>query len=366
MSSLFSHAVRWPAGRTRTLASSAHQLRRVQDNLCLWRQATLVRAVSARKMMAFENLRTSSILGRSSMIAQLFSAKLALLTLLVNRSSRGAAPFFFAHCPGSIALNHNLAAFSSTRTPLALRNTYYAQPRGATPNRYVGRSDGGFGGSGGRGGSNFWGRFKAAINALPQNVLVWGIIGANAIVFLGWQYAEQTYVRVTICWLLPPPIPPCRDSSVIQNYYHGCSTTSLQAGRTCNKVRFVGNAHNDYFHVLNEPPNIRSYVSFFFKQLREHPRTGRCILIYSWTLVTSCFSHSTSGHIIMNLVTFYFFVSLALQFCVYCNNKSHIHYNSYEGTTWCINARQCAVPCPVSWWRHRFERDKLIMESSLA
>jgi len=192
MTSLFSHAVRWPAvGRTRTLAGSAHQLRRVQDNLCLWRQATLVRAVSAPKTMAFRNLGASSILGGSSMIAELFSAKLALL---VNRSSSGAAPFFSAHCPGSIALNDNLAAVSSTRTPLlAPRNTYYTQPRGAAPNRYVGRSGGGFGGSGGRGGSNIWGRFKAAINALPQNVLVWGIIGANAIVFLGWQYAEQTY-----------------------------------------------------------------------------------------------------------------------------------------------------------------------------
>lgn len=258
MTSLFSHAVRWPAaGRTRTLAGSAHQLRRVQDNLCLWRQATLVRAVSAPKMMAFKNLGTSSILGGSSMIAELFSAKLALL---VNRSSSGAAPFFFAHCPGSIAFNDNIAAFSSTRTPLGPRNTYYAQPRGAAPNRYAGRSDGGFGGSGGRGGSSIWGRFKAAINALPQNVLVWGIIGANAIVFLGWQYAEQTYVRVTICWLLPPLILSCRDSFVIQNYYHGCSKTSLQAGKTCDKVRFVGNAHSDCFH---EPPIIRSYVSFF-------------------------------------------------------------------------------------------------------
>ena len=196
---LVSHAVRWPAvGRTRTLAGFAHQLRRVQDNLCSWRRDTLVRAVPAPKIMAFKNLGTSSILGGSSMIAELFSAKLALL---VNRSSSGAAPFFSAHCLGSIA-NANLAAFSSTRTPLAPRNTYYTQLRGAAPNRYVGRSGGGFGGSGGRGGSNIWGRFKASINALPQNVLVWGIIGANVIVFLGWQYAEQTYVRVTICWLL--------------------------------------------------------------------------------------------------------------------------------------------------------------------
>ena len=194
MATLFGQAVRWPlVGRTKTLAASSHRLRGPQDISCLWRAVATVRAVSASEM-GFESCGSSST--RSSM-AQPFLAK---LVSHVDRSRNVATPFCSKCYPLLMLLGNPIAElFTSTRTPFALRNTYYSRSRSGASTRYNGRLGGNWGGnSGGRGdGSNAWRRFKAAINALPQSALVWGIIGTNAIVFLAWQYAEQSYVGVT-------------------------------------------------------------------------------------------------------------------------------------------------------------------------
>lgn len=195
MAALSGHAVRWPvAGRTKTLAISGQRLRRPQDVRRLWRQAPFIRAVPT-PTMAFANLGTSSAHG---MVPQLFPAQLAPL---VGRSNHAATPFFSGNHLGLVLLSDLLTKFASTRALWALRNTYYARIRGTAPTRYGGAPGGNWGSSGGGGGPSAWRRLKAAINALPQSVLVWGIIGANAIVFLGWQYAEQSYVRVQMLML---------------------------------------------------------------------------------------------------------------------------------------------------------------------
>jgi hypothetical protein len=267
MATLSCQAVRWPvAGRTKTLASSGHRLRRPQDTRCLWHHAAFPRAVSAPDM-AFANLGTSSIHGILS-VAQLFPAQLAPL---IGRCNHAATPFFSGNYPRSILLNELLTKFSSTRTPLALRNTYYSRTRGTVPARSGRILGGNWGSSGGGGGSRAWRRLKAAINALPQSVLVWGIIGANAIVFLGWQYAEQSYVRVQMYFQarLIPYYALDTTQHFIAATISGSETLSMDVpelhyklGELATRYVLLENIHNDWFYVLIEHFNVRSCVSY--------------------------------------------------------------------------------------------------------
>lgn len=61
--------------------------------------------------------------------------------------------------------------------------------------------DGHYGGSGGRsgyggsGGSRGpWQRFRAGIDAIPNKVIFWGIMGLNGLVFASWNFAWMKYV----------------------------------------------------------------------------------------------------------------------------------------------------------------------------
>ncbi|KAF8313488.1 rhomboid-domain-containing protein, partial [Clavulina sp. PMI_390] len=104
-------------------------------------------------------------------------------------------------------------------------------------------------GRGTGGGPSWWRNVKAYINALPSNVLVWTIIGLNGAVFLMWQYA----------------------SSSLQNF---------------------------------RDPRMLQWMFKNFTTSWENLRQG------IWTLLTSAFSHNSTGHVLMNLMTFYFFAPM--------------------------------------------------------
>ncbi|KAM0753091.1 rhomboid-domain-containing protein [Meredithblackwellia eburnea MCA 4105] len=106
------------------------------------------------------------------------------------------------------------------------------------------------GSRGGRGGnSGPWGSYKARFDQIPSNWVLYGVMGANILVFCGWQYGHQVYARFRdASWLI-----------ALQNNF----TTSWR--------------------------NISS---------------GRI-----WTIVTSCFSHEGTGHILVNMISLYFMAS---------------------------------------------------------
>lgn len=57
-----------------------------------------------------------------------------------------------------------------------------------------GRSGGSYGG----GPQGPWQRLRARINSIPSNVIFWGIIGLNGIVFVSWNLAWIKYVRYSL------------------------------------------------------------------------------------------------------------------------------------------------------------------------
>ncbi|KAI0650046.1 hypothetical protein C8Q79DRAFT_363814 [Trametes meyenii] len=111
-----------------------------------------------------------------------------------------------------------------------------------------GRVSGGYGG----GPQGPWQRFRARINAIPSDYIFWGIIGLNGVVFASWKLAwvkyQSTGDRSSYTWML-------------ENFIS--SSENMHAGRW-------------------------------------------------WTLVTACFSHEDTTHILFNGFTYYFMAPLVL------------------------------------------------------
>ncbi|KAI0637835.1 hypothetical protein C8Q77DRAFT_1166074 [Trametes polyzona] len=111
-----------------------------------------------------------------------------------------------------------------------------------------GRSGGGYGG----GPQGPWQRLRARINAIPSNYIFWGIIGLNGVVFATWQLAWVKYQST-------------RDGS-------------------------------SYIWMMQN-----------FVASAENLRNGRW-----WTLLTCCFSHEDTMHLLFNGFTYYFMAPLVL------------------------------------------------------
>ncbi|KAI9001225.1 hypothetical protein BD414DRAFT_574685 [Trametes punicea] len=109
-------------------------------------------------------------------------------------------------------------------------------------------------GHGGNGGDpqGPWQRLRARINAIPSGVIFWGIIGLNALVFVSWNVARAQY-------------------------------------------QATGDG-SSYVFMLNN-----------FISSAENLRSGRW-----WTLLTCCFSHEDTTHLLFNGFTFYFMAPFVL------------------------------------------------------
>lgn len=103
-------------------------------------------------------------------------------------SKRTWAQLSLSHPDAIVNRLETTLRFLPTRVANVIRETYYDRKRSNDRSSY-GRS----GGSGG-----IWASIRRFINGLPPNLIVYGIIAANGGVFLLWQYAFQTYVRVTL------------------------------------------------------------------------------------------------------------------------------------------------------------------------
>ncbi|KAG9022067.1 hypothetical protein FRB95_000912 [Tulasnella sp. JGI-2019a] len=99
------------------------------------------------------------------------------------------------------------------------------------------------GGSGGRP-SGFFNGFRRRLDALPSNAIFYGILAINGGVFLLWYYAQETFKNF-------------RDPQLLRWMYQNFTTGLGNLGQ------------------------------------------GRV-----WTLLTACFSHENTGHIVMNLINF--------------------------------------------------------------
>lgn len=148
-------------------------------------------------------LLTASNLSSSTIVRQVlwpFRLKPFIWTRLMTetQAAPSATPAHFFTSTSlysrSAFLHDFLSRFSTTRAGLALRNTYYSRLRTPAQSRLGG--SGSSGGGGGRNGFGFVQRVTALINALPSSVIVWTIIALNGIVFMAWQYAESSFVRL--------------------------------------------------------------------------------------------------------------------------------------------------------------------------
>ncbi len=63
-------------------------------------------------------------------------------------------------------------------------------------------SSGGYSYGGGGGSRGPWQRFRDRIDALPNNVLFWGIMGLNGLVFASWNLAWIKYVSPQVRWVV--------------------------------------------------------------------------------------------------------------------------------------------------------------------
>ena len=102
----------------------------------------------------------------------------------------------------------------------------------------------GRGGGGGRG--NAWTELRDLINSFSETHLLFGLIGLNTGIFLLWQYAESS----------------------------------------ANRFRDAGLYNLMGKHFTSSVANLKQ---------------GRI-----WTLVTSCFSHGGTGHLLVNMASLYF------------------------------------------------------------
>lgn len=103
-----------------------------------------------------------------------------------------------------------------------------------------------YGGGGSKRGQDPVGDMLSRFNQLDPMHLVFGLIGLNVAIFAGWQYASSSYQRF------------------------GDPSAFLAMGR----------------HFTASLVNLKE---------------GRV-----WSLITSCFSHSTTSHILMNMLSLYF------------------------------------------------------------
>ncbi|KAI0721848.1 hypothetical protein C8T65DRAFT_704928 [Cerioporus squamosus] len=104
----------------------------------------------------------------------------------------------------------------------------------------------GYGGGGGGGSQGPWQRFRDRINAIPNNAIFWGIMGLNGLVFASWNLA----------WI---------------------------------KYQSTGD------------PSSYLWMRKHFIATSSSLSLDRC-----YTLLTSCFSHEDSMHLLFNGFTFYF------------------------------------------------------------
>ncbi|WRT67449.1 uncharacterized protein IL334_004420 [Kwoniella shivajii] len=154
----------------------------------------------------------------------------------------------------STTINSRLTSSRSLTNHLLSRRTFASTSRGLLRSTYFPKGNGGYsnyGGSGGRGGGNWFSRLRGRIDRIPTMTLVYGLIGINGGVFLLWQYALSSAQRFR---------DPTLFKFLQQNF------------------------------ILNE-------VNVF---------SGRV-----WTLVTSAFSHMSGTHIFVNCLGLYFLAPAA-------------------------------------------------------
>ncbi|TBU32095.1 rhomboid-domain-containing protein [Dichomitus squalens] len=163
------------------------------------------------------------------------------------------------------SVRHSTLSTGALRQPLTLLRTPPSVSQGYSVLRFVagtllrathrsGLNRSSRGGSGGYGGgpNGPWQRFRDRLNAIPGNVLFWGIIGLNGVVFVSWQWAWAKY-------------------------------------------KSMGDA-SSYIWMRNH-----------FIASADNIKAGRW-----YTLLTACFSHADTSHILFNGFTFYFVAPLVI------------------------------------------------------
>ncbi|ORY30009.1 hypothetical protein BCR39DRAFT_530582 [Naematelia encephala] len=162
-------------------------------------------------------------------------------------------PIFFSSHQSTAPPRSMLRLLRSSFRPFSTSPRSLVRPNYFPKNQ---RGSGSSGSGGGGGWQSFrlaWKRMRYRIDALPENFIIYGLIGTNVAVFLIWQYAQTSFQRF-------------KDPSLY------------------------------YFMARN----------FLFSEANLY--AGRV-----WTLITSSFSHIGAEHIFMNCLGLYFIAPITLQ-----------------------------------------------------
>ncbi|WOO81320.1 Rhomboid protein 1, mitochondrial [Vanrija pseudolonga] len=218
-------------------------------SLRLWSGlASAARAACAPPLAARANLRSLST-----------TAQLARLVAPPPPTTAAASPlsklrFAWPRTPAA-------APTASSSTPLAspfsftssfFRRAFSSSPARAVRDTYFPRSSrrssgGGWGGGGGqRRPPSWWRNFRYRLDAISPNGITYALIGINTAVFLLWQYGYSSYQRF-------------------------------------------------------QDPSTLIFMTKNFVLSEMNILQGRI-----WTLITSCFSHQNSTHILFNMLSLYF------------------------------------------------------------
>ena len=152
--------------------------------------------------------------------------------------------------------------------------------------------------SGGRGSFNaprpprfgFWQQISQRINRIPSNVIFWGILGINGVIFALWQVANTQYVRRV-------SLPGAQTL-----------TYCLAILATIRRSVLTG-AHVYAFHHERVEHEQWSNVCGTFTNSQI---LAINLLVHSWTLLTSSFSQRDVGHLLFNGISYYFTVPVIL------------------------------------------------------
>ncbi|KAK4054555.1 hypothetical protein OIV83_001049 [Microbotryomycetes sp. JL201] len=134
---------------------------------------------------------------------------------------------------------------STSMYSLLTIRSFFTSSRLSGPRSYYYNRGSGGGGTGGRGSSSY-SSFKHKIDRLPSNYILFGIIGLNVSVFLAWQYGKSLLVQ------------------------------------------------------FRDPAWLKFLTDNFTVSWRNI-QNGRL-----WTILTCCFSHEGTSHILMNLLSLFF------------------------------------------------------------
>lgn len=125
-------------------------------------------------------------------------------------------------------------------------------------------------------------------NNVPDNALIWGMVGLNVLVFIGWKMA----VAADVCLLLMLLI--CVILELIRE--------SVGYGPEIEKDTDDDEELHGQLDEHDTPPVCCRVFS---------PRQP--LILYRWSLVTSFFSHMDFWHLGFNMFTFYFLAPPVLQ-----------------------------------------------------